>query len=104
MTFKTWNDSGVGSELERFILSHSSLKTGDKLEGKVIQVKVNGNLLIDFGNFRAVAETRFPMKEGEIINVVVLSKRPKLKLKLEAPQSGLEPGKENVIHKLDMSI
>ncbi len=32
-----FDQSGVGSELERFILSHAALKPGDKPEGKVMQ-------------------------------------------------------------------
>ncbi len=104
MTYTTMNNPGVGSELERFIVNHSTLKTGDKLEGKVIQVKINGNLLIDFGKFRAVAETRFPFKEGDIIYVVVESKKPKLKLRLETHQPDTAPGRENVIRKLDINI
>jgi hypothetical protein len=104
MDFTSLKDSGVGSELERFILSHASLQPGDKLEGKVIEVKPNGNLLIHFGKFRAVAETRFPFKEGDIINVEVVSKRPKLKLRLETPPMEITPGMGQIIRKLDINI
>lgn len=73
------------SELERFIMNHEALQPGDKLEGKIIDIKPNRNLLIDFGDFRALAEAAFPIKVGDIIHVVVESKYPKLRLKLEAP-------------------
>jgi hypothetical protein len=78
------NEAEADSELEKFILGHESLKPGDKLAGKVIQVKSGGKILVDFGKFRAVAKNQFPVKEGEIIHVIVVAKRPKLKLRLEA--------------------
>jgi len=107
-TTQEQSGSGIGSELERYILNHAVLKPGDKLEGKVIQVKANGNLLVDFKRFRAVAETRFSMKEGDIIRVVVVSKRPKLKLRIEAPagDGSLEVGlkKDFALDKLDIEV
>jgi hypothetical protein len=98
-----FDESGVGSELERFILSHAALKPGDKLEGKVIQVKSPNRVLIHFGTFRAVAEIEFPLQEGAIIHVVVVSKKPKLQLRLETPQLKLSPGTRQVIRKLEMA-
>jgi ribosomal protein S1 len=83
VAFTPHNDVDVDSELEKFILGHEALNPGDKLEGKVIQVKPGGKVLIDFGKFRAVAESPFPIKEGEVIHVKVVAKRPKLKLRLE---------------------
>ena len=62
MNFSSLVDSGVGSELERFILNHATLKPGDKLEGKVIEVKPSGRLLIHFGSFRALADAQFPIR------------------------------------------
>jgi len=97
-----YEELNFGSELERFILSHATLKPGDKLEGKVIQIKPNGKLLIHFGKFRAVADSPFSIKEGEIIHVIVVAKRPKLKLRLETPQLNVSPGARQVIRKLEM--
>ena len=98
-----FDESGVGSELERFILNHTALKPGDKLEGKVIQVKSPNRVLIHFGKFRAVAEIEFPLQQGEIINVVVVSKRPKLQLRLETPQLKISPAAAQVIRKLEIA-
>lgn len=98
----SFDDPGVSSELEKFILSHDSLKPGDQLEGKVIQIKPNDKVLIHFGKFRAVAQATFPIKEGEIIRVKVVSKWPKLKLSLETPQLKISPGTRQVISKLEM--
>lgn len=96
------NEQGIGSELERYIMNHDALKPGDKLDGKVIQVKINGKLLIDFGKFRAVAETRFLMKEGDEIKVVVIRKHPKLELRIETSQgSGTNTNNPKKGFKLD---
>lgn len=100
MDFTSLTDSGTGSELEKFILGHASLQTGDKLEGRVIDVKPDGKLLIHFGRFRAVAEAQFPIEAGETIHVVVAAKYPKLKLKLETPRSKVSA--ENMVRKLEM--
>jgi hypothetical protein len=102
MESESFDEARVDSELERFILSHAELKPGDKLEGKVIQVKPRNQVLIHFGKFRAVAEIAFPIKEGEIIHVVVISKRPKLQLRLESPQLNVSPGTRQLIRKLEM--
>ncbi|MCP5051073.1 MAG: hypothetical protein GY940_28170 [bacterium] len=75
------------SELKKFILHHARLAPGDKLEGKVIDVRTNGRVLIDFGRFRAFAETQIPVKSGEVINVVVEARSPKLKLRLESART-----------------
>lgn len=75
------------SELQKFILYHSRLEPGDKLAGKVIEVRTDNRLLIDFGRFRALAEAPFALETGDIIHVVVESRLPKLKLRLEAAPS-----------------
>ncbi|MGE5343404.1 MAG: hypothetical protein ACM3SY_18200 [Candidatus Omnitrophota bacterium] len=77
------HNRGNESEIERFISHHATLKPGDKLEGKIIEIKPNGNVLIHFGAFRAVAQATFPITEGETIRVIVVSRYPKLKLQLE---------------------
>jgi len=102
MPNQTWNDPGSGSELERYIVHHTALKPGDKLEGKIIEVKPNGNLLIHFGEFRAIAEARFPMHEGDKIDVMVVTLKPKLKLKLIFHRLNITAGMEEIINKIEM--
>ncbi len=75
------------SELQKFIIYHSRLEPGDKLAGKVIEVRTDNRVLIDFGRFRALAEAPFALQAGDIIHVVVESRHPKLKLRLEAAPS-----------------
>jgi len=102
MALKSFEDLNFGSELEKYILNHENLLPGDKLKGKVIQVKPNGKLLIQFERFRAVAESKFPMKEGEMIEVVVVSKKPKLKLRLETKVQNLSSGIRPQFRKMEL--
>ncbi|MCP5102186.1 MAG: hypothetical protein GY950_02345 [bacterium] len=92
----------VSSELEKFILNHQFLKPGDKLEGKIIQVKENGKVLINFGKFRAVAEINFPIKEGDTLPVAVDSKGPKLKLRVDNPQLEVSRRTRDIVSKIDI--
>lgn len=71
----------AGSELEKFILGHDSLRPGDKLEGKILEIKNNGKVLISFGKFRVVADIKFPVVVGETLPVVVESKGTRLQFR-----------------------
>ena len=64
-----------GSEFQRSSLEKGALRVGDNLLGRVLEIKNNGNALIDFGRFRASARTQFPVREGDMIDVKVLEKR-----------------------------
>lgn len=88
----------AGSEVEKFILSHESLRPGDKLEGKILEIKKNGKVLISFGKFRAIADIKFPIKVGQTINVVVESKDQQLKFRAVNPRPQPQPvrGEEQV--------
>lgn len=76
-------DIFASSELEKFILNHELLGPGDKLDGKIIEIKKNGKALIDFGAFRALAEIKFSIKPGETLRLIVDAKEPQLKLRLD---------------------
>lgn len=92
----------VSSELEKFMLSREFLKPGDKLEGKIIDIKRNGKALIDFGKFRAVAETKFPVNVGEDLRVVVDSSGPRLTFRLDNPQLTVSGDAREFIGKIDI--
>jgi flagellar basal body-associated protein FliL len=92
----------VSSELEKFMLSREFLKPGDKLEGKIIDIKRNGKALIDFGKFRAVAETKFPVKLGEALRVIVDSRGPRLTFRLDNPQLNVSAETREFIGKMDI--
>jgi len=68
------------SELKKLNPSRTSLTKGDRLEGTVVDIKSSGKVLIDFGNFRAVAEIEFPVEKGETLNLTVFDTEKKLLL------------------------
>ena len=100
-----------GSELQRSSLGKDTLSVGDRLLGRVLEIKNGGNALIDFGRFRALARTQFPVREGDVINVKVLEKGIPIKLGLNNPAQEIsQPAKkmlsliqfpsENILEKL----
>ncbi len=100
-----------GSELQRSSLGKDTLSVGDRLLGRVLEIKNGGNALIDFGRFRALARTQFPVREGDVINVKVLEKGIPIKLGLNNPAQEIsQPTKkmlsliqfpsENILEKL----
>jgi len=74
-----------GSEFQRPSLEKGALRVGDNLLGKVLEIKNNGKALMDFGGFRALARTQFPVREGDVIDVKVLEKGIPIKLGLNIP-------------------
>jgi len=73
------------SEFQRSSLEKDTLKVGDNLLGRVLKIKNGGKALIDFGGFRALARTQFPVREGDVIDVKVLEKGVPIKLGLNTP-------------------
>lgn len=73
-----------GSELERFINEKRTLTLGDFLDGRVIKLFSENEALIDFGRFRAKALVASPMKEGELIRVMVMEAGEKIKFQIQA--------------------
>lgn len=103
MTRKSLIECDFDSELGKYVLKRESLRTGDKLQGKIIEVKRSGRVLIDFGEFRAVADVDFPIRVGEKLLVSVMAKGTKLTLKLENPQRDISPEARNMIGKIDVA-
>lgn len=87
----------MGPEMQKFLRSRDFLQTGEKLQGKVIDVKPNGNALIDFGKFRALANSEIPLHVGQSIPVSVLSKSPQLTLRLDFPRTTSNAGTRNLV-------
>ena len=73
------------SEFQRSSLEKDTLNVGDNLLGRVLKIKNGGKALIDFGGFRALARTQFPVREGDVIDVKVLEKGVPIKLRLNTP-------------------
>ena len=58
------------------------LRAGDLLRLKVIDVRENNRALVDFGNFRALAEVGFPVSAGDELTVKVIDTKGQLRLTL----------------------
>ncbi len=77
----------ISSELEKFLIQQFRVQNGDRLEGKVLEVRPEGKALVDFGRFRALAEVKFPVQAGETLRVRVEEKGQQLRLALEVPET-----------------
>ena len=89
------------SELRRFSLEKDALKVGDKLLGKVLKIKHSGKVLIDFGRFRALARTQFPVREGDVIDVKVLEKGTPIKLGLNIPAQEISQQAKKILRLIE---
>lgn len=67
------------------------LQAGDLLRLKVIDVRENNRALVDFGNFRALAEVGFPVSAGDELTVKVIDTKGQLRLTLVAPGAETAP-------------
>ena len=70
------------TRFDGFFSEQEPFKLGDKLTGRVLEVKGNGLALFDFNRMKAWAEVKFPVKEGDVLHVRVVEKGTQLKLKL----------------------
>jgi len=84
----------LGSEIEKFLSSRKNINLGDKLTGRVIEIKEDGKVLIDFLKFRTIAKVKFPVKVGEKISVSVVEKGENIKFSLENNKSQIINSKE----------
>jgi len=85
------------SEFQTSSLEKDTLKVGDNLLGRVIEIKNSGKALIDFGRFRALARTQFPVREGDVIDVKVLEKGTPIKLGLNNPAQEISQQAKNIL-------
>jgi hypothetical protein len=63
-----------------------NLRVGDVLSGKVVRLESDGRLLIDLGNFRALAHADFSVRPGETLHLKVVSTGVPLYLKTIGPE------------------
>jgi DNA repair exonuclease SbcCD ATPase subunit len=88
MTNSTQINLVTNPELEKLFQRHTDLKKGDRLEGKIKEVRPDGKAVVDFGKFQAAVELKIPVEEGDVIHLVVVEKGKQLKLKVEYFESG----------------
>lgn len=65
----------------------AGLQVGDRMVGKVLEVKGDHRAVVDFGRFRALSHLGFSVQKGEVINVEVVDKGVPLRLR----RSGIDP-------------
>jgi len=71
---------------ERSLPDQRELRVGDRLVGRVLELKGSGKAFVDFGRFRSMADVGFPVRQGEVIHVKVLNKGAPLRLGLCGPE------------------
>jgi hypothetical protein len=89
--------------VEKYLLESKALAIGDILKGKIIEVKGEGKSLVDFGKFRAVADIKFEVKEGDKINAEVVetrSKSGKIILNIKNTNVRINSGQKEIITKI----
>jgi hypothetical protein len=62
-----------------------NLRPGERLHGRVLDVKPGGKAIIDFGRFKSCAAVTFPVAPGERLPVRVVRNGPQLVLALDVP-------------------
>ncbi len=77
------------SELANFWFKQHALKTGDQLQARVLDVRPDGKILVDFGSFRALAEVKFPVKAGDLIPLQVGHRGERLELEVRSPEKSV---------------
>ncbi len=92
----------VRSELQSFIRGYDSLNKGDQLEGNVLEVKSDGRALIDFGDFRALANIDFPIKAGDKLPLLVADKGAQLKLTMQQTMPELSPEARSIVSRIEI--
>ncbi len=83
-------------EVSQSISNEIQLKPGNRLRGRILNIQKNGNLLMDFGNFRALARANFPVNQNETLHVKLLEDGPRLKFELVRSESK-DPSRPNGI-------
>ncbi len=87
----------LGSELEKYLSNRKEVEVGDRLSGRIIEIKPNGSILIEFEKFRTIAKIDIPVKVGNIIEVQVVEKGKNFKFILVDPDDSETPdGRLNV--------
>jgi hypothetical protein len=76
---------------EKLFREEMPLQAGDLLRLKVIDVRENNRALVDFGNFRALAEVAFPVSAGDELTVKVIDTKGQLRLTLVAAGAETAP-------------
>jgi hypothetical protein len=87
----------TSAELDKVLQNRPNLKPGDKIKGRVIKVRNDGKVVMDFGKFQAAVGLKTKVKQGDVIPLEVLERGKQLKLKWEQPESKTPKEPKNII-------
>ena len=90
------------SQLNSSAWMQQIIKAGDIFSLKIIDIKDNQHVLVDFGKFRAIAEIKFPVQVGAELLVKVTDTDGQLRLRLIDPDSKALTGIKNEIKNLEI--
>ena len=88
--------------LNRSAWMQEIIKPGDVFNLKIIEVKDDQRVLVDFGKFRALAEVKFPVKPGAELLAKVTGTDEQLRLQLIDPDSKDSSGRKNVLSRIEI--
>jgi hypothetical protein len=89
-------------QLNRSAWMQEIVKPGDVFSLKIIDIKDNQRVLVDFGKFRAIAEIKFPVKIGAELLAKVTDTDGQLRLQLIDPDSKAFSGSKDGIKNLEI--
>jgi hypothetical protein len=77
---------------QRYTLSGGldSLKPGDRLSGRILEHRPDGQTLVDFGRFRALAELKVPLPQNATVNLQVMETGDKVRMSIVTPGQGTQ--------------
>ena len=75
-------------------LGLDSLKPGDRLTGRIVEHRPDGQTLVDFGRFRALAQLKVPLPQDALVNLRVMETGSKVHMTLVSPGQGTQTALE----------
>lgn len=67
-------------------INFKEMANGTKLTGRVVQSDADGMVVMDFGNFRAIAKIAFSVDKGQILNFNLVKTDDHITLKVSLPE------------------
>lgn len=89
-------------QLNKSTFIQDIVKVGDVLSLRIVDLKDANRALVDFGKFRALAEIKFPAKEGAQHLVKVTDTDGQLRLQLIDPESKVAAGRKNIFSQIEI--
>jgi hypothetical protein len=92
------------SELKKAGIGRSTLKPGDTLPVRVLEILGDRRVRADFGQFRANAEVTFAVKRGEELMVKVVETGPQLRFSVIQPGPESGSAADNILESVESKV